>query len=184
MTDLTLKLSDENLKKLKAYIILSGSEAAEIEQKLSEIVSTTLGDLLSSGIADSLIEMDGKAPPQLIAQPAEDPPITSDEATGNELSDEDSPEEVKSLAEQAEEDGGALPDDAAFRVDIKAKDDGGDIESYIDAVVAQDSGKKQVPGRTSHNGTNRSAARKGFDPSSPRVSVGEFNGEESLDGTF
>jgi hypothetical protein len=182
MTDLTLKLSDENLKKLKAYIILSGSEASAIEQKLSDIVSTTLGDLLSSGIAESLVAMDGKAPASLapVEQP-EDPPVTKDDETGNELSDEDAPDEVKSLEEEV---GGELPDDAAFKVDINAKDVGGDVESYIDAVVAQDKGKKPVPGRSSHNGSNRSAARKSFDPSTPRVSVGEYTGEESLDGTF
>lgn len=182
MTDLTLKLSDENLKKLKAYIILSGAEASEIEQKLSDIVSTTLGDLLSSGIAESLVAMDGKAPAQLQpAAPPEDPPVTTDESTGNELSDEDAPEEVKSLEEEV---GSEMPTDDAFRVDVKAPDVGGDIESYVDAVVAQDNGKKQVPGRTSHNGSNRSAARRAFDPNTPRVSIGEYTGEESLDGTL
>jgi len=116
MTDLTLKLSDDNLKKLKAYTILSGHGVNEIEQKLSDIVSEALGDLLSNGIADSLVAMDGEAPTAMV-QP-EDPPVTADESTGNELSEEDAPEEVKSLEEESE---GDLPDDEAFKLDIKAK---------------------------------------------------------------
>lgn len=162
MTDLTLKMSDDNLKKLKAYTILSGHDIKEIEQKLSDIVSSALGDLLSSGIADSLVAMDGRPPAKLVAQ--EDPPVVKDEPTGNELSDEDSPEEVKALNEEE------LPEDEAFKLDIRAKDAGNNADAYVDAVIAQD--RINRPGR--------SAPRKSFDPRSPRVSIGEYTGEETL----
>lgn len=155
MTDLTLKLSEDNLKKLKAYTVLSGADIKEIEQKLSDIVSGALGELLSDGIKNSLIAMDGESP----HQEKEDPPVTEDESTGNELSDEDAPEEVKALDEEE-------PEDEAFKVDIPVKNAGANVDAYVDAVIAQD----RKPGR--------SGVRKTFDPKKPRVSIGEYTGDE------
>jgi hypothetical protein len=163
MTDLTLKLTDDNLAKLKAYIILSKQDVKDIEQKLSDIVSETLGDLLSNGIAESLVAMDGgKTPQALTPQQPEDPPVTTDESTGNELSDDDAPDEVKELSEED------VPDEL-FKLEIKAKDAGNNADAYVDAVIAQD----RKPGR--------SATKKSFDPRNPKVSVEAYTGDESAD---
>lgn len=171
MTDLTLKLSEDNLKKLKAYTLLSGQDVASIEQKLSEIVSNVLGELLSEGIANSLKTMDGKFPAVVVPKEP-DPVVVEDASTGNVLSEEDALEEVKALDEEP------LNEDEIFKVDIKAKNAGSNAEAFVDAVIAQDSGRKKVPGRTTYNGSHRSGARKIFDPSTPRVTIGEFTGDE------
>ena len=98
-------------------------------------------------------------------------PVTHDEVTGSELSDDDLPEEVKGIDEEPLDDEAFMP-----AIAPKVANAGENSEAYLDAIFAQE--KKQVHGRKRTEHGFQSTAREAFNSKSPRVRIQEFTGDE------
>ena len=186
---LTLQLSDKTLKKLRALAMLSGSTVDELEKEFADYFD----QMLTENIAHLLSEMDGKpvvtqavgvtedfdaTDGWQIKEPlreasAKEAVATEQDPNSHGLSDDDLPEEVKSTAEQVEED---------FEMpQYQAPQAGGNAEAFLDAAMASEKkGAAVDPKMVSIGGmTGRlQAATKGFNPHRPRATVAEFTGDE------
>lgn len=196
MTELKLNLPEKTIKKLRAYAMLTGSGVKDLEGILIDIVDKTLTD----GIVSAMSDLDGGVPPAWTANangdqvtfsrpieqsdvetvPDAEPPVVSDDLTGNELSEEDSPDEVRGLDEEEEP-----ISDEELKVDISAPNAGNNADAYLNAVFAAEKSAKKSSGRTrTSTGGFQSGARKAFNPSSPRVTISEHTGDESAEPTL
>ena len=178
---LTLQLSDKTLKKLRALAMLSGSTVDQLEQEFAAYFD----QMLTENIAHLLSEMDGK-PVQAPVDEAynwevKEPAATKEKVetkvqeereedpNAHNLSEDDLPEEVKSTAEQVE--------DEIQPPDFQAPQAGNNAEAFLDAAMSVE---KAVPQQEITVGgiTGRlRAAGKGFNPSKPRATVAEFTGD-------
>jgi hypothetical protein len=191
---LTLQLSDKTLKKLRALAMLSGSSVDQLEKDfadyfdhmLSQNIEVLLAQMdgrdpeipersieaeaLSSNIADW--KMDEKHSIDKARRPAEEEeePVVS-LAPEHALSEDDLPEEVRSTAEQVEED--IMPPE------FNAPQAGGDHEAFVDATMANDkrSAKHQQMVNIGGVEGRLQKARPGFDPRRLGARVEEATGD-------
>jgi hypothetical protein len=90
----------------------------------------------------------------------------------HDLSEDNLPEEVKSVAEEAEE--------IQFPI-INVPNAGNDAEQFLDATMSTVEAKPipQQRSGASYMGSPVKAARKSFNPQAPGVRVAEYTGDES-----
>jgi len=186
---LTLQLSDKTLKKLRALAMLSGSTVDELEQEFAAYFD----QMLSDNISAILSELDGKSVSQFPVRSAVDDgsnwqvretalkerDVTEEVAASaatpeveHSLSDDELPEQNKSLAEQAEDDDMQLPE-------LNVQDAGEDAEKFLD--VAMSTPAKRVadkPPMATYMGSQTRTASKMFNPQVRKARVSEYTGDE------
>jgi len=196
MAELTLTLNDGTLRKLKAYAMLTGKTVPEIEGVLTGLIDRMLTDECLrelgayAGERPLFQELAEKSD---VAQPEQEE-VFHDEVSGHELSGDGADEEVKSLAEQVEEDHApkAAPkvvrkqapvdaEEEAFKsaFDYNTKDVGEDADAFLDASLGVAAPKK-LGGYGKSGGAK--AAAMAFNSAAPRVKIVEHTGDE--DGGF
>ena len=191
---LTLQLSDKTLKKLRALAMLSGSTVDQLEKEFAQYFD----QMLSDNIAGILSELDGtaytrgtdpdteeeKTESSKIAQwkineensidAARRPPEEEVETSEIEhaLSDDELPEEVKSLAESV--------DDDIMPPEFQAPQAGGNAEAFLDAALAKSTTGSKAQQTVNIGGVTGKLqyAGKGFSPQRPRATIAEFTGDE------
>ena len=172
---LTLQLSDKTLKKLRALAMLSGSTVDQLEKDFADYFD----QMLSENIAALLSQLDGRdylpnssspvsekiAEPEKVAEPLKDSPAE------HSLSEDDLPEETKSIAEQIEEEG-FQPSKLNF------PDAGEDIEKFLEGTPASKKEQPQIQASFLVGGNQPRSAKKAFNPQAPRVKISDYTGDE------
>ena len=180
MSDLTLKLSDNTLKKLRALAMLSGATVGELEQEFASYFD----QMLSENITARLSELDGRVYESSVTPSAPKvrevaTEVSQSDADPNthDLSEDDLPSEVKSVEEEAEE--------IQLPTLYNIPEAGDNAEAFLDGAFAEAPRlpvrQQQQQPTASYMGTPVRSAKKSFHPSVVKAKVSEYTGDETQD---
>lgn len=208
--ELKIQVPMKTIRKLKAFLLLSGKTVAELEAEVASVfgshLSAAFDSVLSTNIMAAVAYMDGIEPSMtggLIQQPLPKPHPTGQSVTAHHaaipvsdtehtLSGDDAEDETLSVEEQVENDqpSNKMEDEDDGQVagivsnqNGEFPNAGGNADAFLDAAMAT-----SKPAKSGGNSSKKRGTRAAFDSRSPRVRVlatsenEEENGDNGIDG--